>query len=116
MTLFFLWNRYAKKCSEEGKRFYQYRQYCELYNKWCEGNYETTHFDAVITQKIEVDFAGQTFSMTDPLTGEILPIVVFVAVLPYSQYIYAEGTLSAKDPQWIDGIIMHWITLVAFLH
>ncbi len=102
MTLMFLWNRYKKKCEEEGTRFYQYSQYCELYNKWCEENYEAAHFDAVIAQKMEVDFAGQTFSMTDPLTGEILTIVVFVAVLPYSQYIYAEGMLSTKEPQWID--------------
>ena len=61
-------------------------QYCELYNKWCEENYETAHFDAVIAQKMEVDFAGQTFSMTEPLTGEIMTIVVFVAILPYSQW------------------------------
>ena len=40
--------------------------------------------------------------MTDPLTGEILPIVVFVAILPYSQYIYAEGMLLTKEPQWIE--------------
>lgn len=102
MTLMFLWNRYKKKCEEEGNRFYQYSQYCELYNKWCEENYETAHFDAVIAQKMEVDFAGQTFPMTDPLTGEIMTIVVFVAILPYSQYIYAEGMLSTKEPQWID--------------
>ena len=70
-----LWNRYSKKCAEEGKRFYQYRQYCELYNKWCDENYETVHFDVMIAQKMEVDFAGKTFDMTDPLTGEILPIV-----------------------------------------
>lgn len=102
MTLVFLWNKYSKKCTEEGKRFYQYRQYCELYNKWCEENYETAHFDAVIAQKMEVDFAGQTFTMVDPVTGEIMTIVVFVAILPYSQYIYAEGMLSTKEPQWID--------------
>ena len=102
MTLVFLWNRYSKKCTEEGKRFYQYRQYCELYNKWCEENCETAHFDAVIAQKMEVDFAGQTFTMVDPVTGEIMTIVVFVAILPYSQYIYAEGMLSTKEPQWID--------------
>ena len=82
MTLMFLWNRYKKKCEEEGARFYQYSQYCELYNKWCEENYETAHFDAIIAQKMEVDFAGQTFSTTDPLTGEIMTIVVFVAILP----------------------------------
>lgn len=102
MTLMFLWNRYKKKCEEEGSRFYQYSQYCELYNKWCEENYETAHFDAVIAQKMEVDFAGQTFTMADPVTGEIMTIVVFVAILPYSQYIYAEGMLSTKEPQWID--------------
>lgn len=102
MTLMFLWNRYKKKCEEEGARFYQYSQYCELYNKWCAENYETAHFDAVIAQKMEVDFAGQTFSMTDPLTGEIMTIVVFVAILPYSQYIYAEGMLSTKEAQWIE--------------
>ena len=36
------------------------------------------------------------------LTGEIIPIVVFVAVLPYSQYIYAEGMTSVAEPQWIE--------------
>ncbi len=40
--------------------------------------------------------------MTDSLTGEIVTIVVFVAVLPYSQFIYAEGMLSTKEPQWIE--------------
>lgn len=102
MTLVFLWNRYVKKCAAEGKRYYQYRQYCELYNRWCEENYETAHFNAVIAQKMEVDFAGKTFSVTDPLTGEIRTVVVFVAILPYSQYIYAEGMLSTKEPQWIE--------------
>ena len=52
-------------------------------------------------EKMEVDFAGKTFEVTDPLTGEIYSVVVFVAILPYSQYIYAEGMLSAKEPQWI---------------
>ena len=28
---------------------------------------------------------------------------MFVAILPYSQYIYAEGMLSTKEPQWIDA-------------
>lgn len=102
MTLVFLWNRYKQKCEAEEKRFYQYSQFCERYARWCEDNYETAHFDAVIGQKMEVDFAGQTFKMTDSLTGEILTIVVFVAILPYSQYIYAEGMLSTKEPQWID--------------
>ena len=101
MTLVVLWNRYSKKCRDSGLKFYSYRQFCENYTKWCEENKETLHFNAVIGQKMEVDFAGKTFQMVDHLTGEVVKIVVFVAVLPYSQLIYAEGMVSTKEPQWI---------------
>ena len=102
MTLVYLWNRYKNRCESEDKKYYQYRQFCDLYSKWCEENYETLHIQAVIGQKMEVDFAGQTFNLIDKLTGEITTIVVFVAILPYSQYVYAEGMISTKEPQWIE--------------
>ena len=102
MTLVFLWGRYKNQCNVEGKKFYSYRQFCDLYLQWCEENAESLHLNAVIGQKIEVDFAGKTFDLIDRLTGEIITIVVFVAVLPYSQYIYAEGMVSTKEPQWIE--------------
>jgi transposase len=101
MTLNVLWNRYKKKCRDAGTKFYSYRQFCENYTKWCNENKESLHFNAVSGQKMEVDFAGQTFRMVDHLTGELMEIVVFVAVLPYSQLIYAEGMISTKEPQWI---------------
>ena len=102
MTLVYLWNRYVRRCRDEEKKFYQYRQFCELYARWCDENYETSHFNAIIGQTMEVDFAGKTFELIDKFTGEIVPIIVFVAVLPYSQYIYAEGMISTKEPQWIE--------------
>jgi transposase len=102
MTLQICWSRYVKRCTAEQKKFYQYRQFCDLFGKWCDENYETSHFNAIIGQTMEVDFAGKTFELTDKFTGEIVPIVVFVAVLPYSQYIYAEGMVSTKEPQWIE--------------
>ena len=102
MTLVFLWGRYKNRCTAEDKKFYSYRQFCELFQRWCDDNAESLHLNAVIGQKIEVDFAGKTFEMTDRLSGEVYTIVVFVAVLPYSQYIYAEGMLSTKEPEWIE--------------
>ena len=102
MTLQVCWDRYVKRCKAEEKKPYQYRQFCELYCKWCEENYETAHFTAVIAQTMEVDFAGKTFDLINRLTGEITPIVVFVAILPYFQYIYAEGMESTKEMQWIE--------------
>ena len=101
MTLVYLWNRYAQRCREEGTQPYQYRQFCKRYASWCAENKQTMHFTAVPGQKMEVDFAGKTFQFVDHLTGEQMDIVVFVAVLPYSQYIYAEGMVSTKEPQWI---------------
>lgn len=101
MTLVYLWNRYRKECLAKEAKPYQYRQFCERYAKWCEENYETIHIQAVIGQKMEVDFAGKTFNLIDKLTGETTPVVVFVAILPYSQYIYAEGMISTREPQWI---------------
>ena len=102
MTLQVCWGRYVKRCKVEEKKPYQYRQFCELFGKWCEENYETAHFTAVIAQTMEVDFAGKTFDLINRLTGEIAPIVVFVAILPYSQYIYAKGMESTKEMQWIE--------------
>lgn len=102
MTLFYLWSQYAKQCKTDGLHFYQYRQYCSLYSSWCEENYETLHLNSVSAQKMEVDFAGHTFRLEDKITGEVSDIVVFVAVLPYSQYVYAEGMSSTKEPMWID--------------
>lgn len=103
MTLIYQWNRYKKKCEKDNLKYYSYRQFCERYGIWCNDNEEDAHFSHVIAQIMEVDFAGKTFEMIDRLTGEIMDIVVFVAVLPYSQMIYAEGMVSTKEPQWIQA-------------
>ena len=101
MTLIYQWNRYKKKCEVDNLKFYSYRQFCERYGYWCDENDETAHFTPIIAQTMEVDFAGKTFELTERITGEVQTIVVFVAVLPYSQMIYAEGMLSTKEAQWI---------------
>ena len=102
MTLTYQWNRYKKACEAERSKAYSYRQFCDKYSHWCEDNDEAAHNNPISGQTMEVDFAGKTFRMIDRLTGEICTIVVFVAILPYSQYIYAEGMLSTKEPQWIE--------------
>ena len=101
MTLVYQWNRYRNACAVSQAKSYSYRQFCKRYARWCDDNEVDAHFAAVIAQTMEVDFAGQTFQLVSRLTGEISDIVVFVAVLPYSQYIYAEGMTSTKEPQWI---------------
>lgn len=103
MTLIYQWNRYMMQCTASELKYYSYRQFCSRYTEWCKDNMTDAHFNAAIGQNMEVDFAGKTFVMVSPLTGEVIPIVVFVAILPYSQYIYAEGMVSTKEPQWIQA-------------
>ena len=67
MTLVYLWNRYMKICEAEGRKGYQYRQFCKQYSRWCETNKESMHITAVSGQKMEVDFAGKTFQMVEHL-------------------------------------------------
>ncbi len=40
MTLVYLWGKYNKQCISEEKKPYQYRQFCDLYARWCEENYD----------------------------------------------------------------------------
>ncbi|MGN1210440.1 MAG: IS21 family transposase [Candidatus Cryptobacteroides sp.] len=101
MTLVYLWKRYEMKCVADSTKAYQYRQFCRLYYEWCERNNLVLHQTAVIGDRMEVDFAGKTFFLTDPESGENEEVVVFVAVLPYSQYTFAEGMTSTKEREWI---------------
>jgi transposase len=40
---------------------------------------------------MEVDWAESTLILQNLATGEKIPVYVFIATLPYSQYIYVEG-------------------------
>lgn len=102
MTLLYQWGRYKSSCVASGDKPYSYRQFCALYSNWCEANGKSAHFEHVPGREMEVDFAGKTFRIVDSVDGTIGDIVVFVAVLPCSQYIYAEGMTSTKEPQWIE--------------
>lgn len=102
MTLVYLWGKYDRECENSGLKAYSYRQYCTLFSKWCEQNDMAFTMPVYSGQSMEVDFAGNTFEMTDRLTGDVLTIVVFVAILPYSNRTYAEGMISTKEPQWIE--------------
>lgn len=50
---------------------------------------------------MEVDWAGQTACLTDADTGESIEAHVFVSVLPYSGYAYAEAFPSMEQGSWI---------------
>lgn len=48
-----------------------------------------------------MDWAGDPAHIIDPDTGEIINAYVFVGVMTYSQYAYAEAFIDEKQPAWI---------------
>jgi transposase len=61
------------------------------------------HVDHKPGDTMQVDWAGQTGGIIDTDTGKIIPVYLFVAVLPYSGYAYTEGFLDMKQEAWINA-------------
>ena len=99
VTLQLLWDEY-KQNNPDG---YQYSQFCRLYHQWAEKLDPCLHQEYRAGEKLFVDYAGQTMEITDPETGEIHPVQIFVATLGASNYTFAEATLSQNLPSWIQS-------------
>lgn len=86
VTLSLLWNEYCIECSTISKIPLSYSQYCRLYRKYAHTTKATMHISRKPGEQLEVDWAGQTATIIDNVTGEIIPAYVFVAVLSSSGY------------------------------
>ena len=50
---------------------------------------------------MQVDWAGNTLDIYDPVTGDVSKAYLFVAVLPCSCYAYAEACDDMKLENWL---------------
>ena len=97
LTLQLIWQE-KRESDPDG---YGYSRFCELYRLWLK------KLDLVLRQtyrageKTFVDYAGATIPIHDPVTGEIHPAAVFVAVLGASSYTFAEATAGQDLWSWI---------------
>jgi transposase len=53
------------------------------------------------SERMFMDFSGDTVPITDPETGEVWNAQVFVSVLGASGYLYAEATRSQDLASWL---------------
>ncbi|WP_245976688.1 IS21 family transposase [Oceanobacillus arenosus] len=86
VTLSLLWDEYSLQCRETDEIPYSYRQFCRFYNEYARKTKATMH-------------------LTNNLTGEDIPVYIFVSALPCSQYAYVEGFLSMDVESWITAHI-----------
>lgn len=80
---------------------YGYTQFCEYYRRWLNARGLTMRQEHKAGEKLFVDYSGKKPCITDPTTGEVTEVELFVAVLGASNYTYAEATLTQKIPDWI---------------
>jgi transposase len=103
VTLELLWQEYREAHPDSG---YGYSRFCDLYASW------RGQLDLVMRQehrggeKLFVDWAGIGIDVTDPATGTVTTLPVFVAALGASSFTYAEACESEETESWI-GAHMH---------
>jgi transposase len=97
VTLGRLWQEY-KAAHPTG---YHYRWFCQQYQGWAATVDLVMRQDHRAGEKLFVEYAGQTVPLQDPVSGEVRPAQIFVAVLGASSYTYAEATWSQSLPDWI---------------
>ena len=71
-------------------------QFGDKYRAWARITKATMRIHHKPGDAMQVDWAGDTLSVYDSVTGEITPAYLFIAVLPCSCYIYAEATSDMK--------------------
>jgi transposase len=101
VTLTLLWSEYCEACYAEGSTPYMSTQFCDNYRKWARATKATMRIKHKPGNAIMVDWAGSTFDIHDPITGEIIEAYLFVSVLPCSWYSYVEPCLDMKSESWI---------------
>ena len=97
VTKFLLWQEY-RALNPEG---YNYSWFCDHYRRWLGTRDLSMRQHHRAGEKLFIDYAGQTISITDTRTGEVTQAQIFVAVLGASNYTFAEATASQSLPDWI---------------
>lgn len=100
VTLNLLWLEYVEKCRLSGDVPYQSTQFNKYYGEYVAKHSATMHLNHKPGEIMQVDWAGDTAEVIDNITGEILDVYMFVAVLPYSGYGYVEGFFSMNQECW----------------
>jgi transposase len=97
VTLQLLWEEYKA----EESNAYSYSQFCYHYQVWKEASEISMHMEHKSGDKMYVDFTGKKLQVIDRVTGEIIPVEVFVAVLGASQLTYVEAVEDQKKERFI---------------
>ena len=107
VTMALLWEEY-RAAHPDG---FGYSWFCENYAAFKSRLRPSMRQSHAAGEKVFVDFAGDTIDVVDPVTGEVRPMKLFVAVMGASNYIFAQARPSEQIADWIGA----HVDLLAFL-
>lgn len=91
-TFLFHYQQYVAQARDP----YSYTQFLEHYRRKYAGGKGSMKLDHEAGHEMFIDFAGKKLHLINKETGELIPVEVFVAILPHSQYTYVEACMSQK--------------------
>jgi transposase len=80
---------------------YRYTAFCGRYSEWLKKQRLSMRQTHLAGDKAFVDYSGKKPRIVDALTGEVIQVELFVAVLGASNYTYAEATFTQQLSDWI---------------
>jgi len=78
-----------------------YSTFTRKYNSYTVKKNYTSSIKHRPGETVEVDWSGPAMYYTDPDTGKKVTAYLFVAALPYSQYVYVEARESMSENEWL---------------
>ena len=97
VTRYLLWEEYRRQYPNG----MQYATFTTHYRRWKVSTGLSMRQIHTAGEKLFVDYAGLTLSITDPSTGVVHPGQVFVATLGASDYTYVEVTRTQSSDDWL---------------
>lgn len=82
--------------TQRAKQPYGYTQFMEHYRRKYSKTKGSMKLEHKAGNEMFIDYAGKKLHIVEKDTGEIVPVEVFVAILPNSQYSYVEACRSQK--------------------
>lgn len=95
-----LWKRYITYHTDG----YGSSQFNYHLNHWLNRKKISGKLNHAYGEKLFVDYTGKKLHIADKITGEVIEVEVFVAILPASHYLYVEATLSQQKEDFINSI------------
>ena len=105
ITIQFLFEEYCKEAVSRGVEPMSRTTFYDSYDAWCSMNAFVAHTQRTPGMRMEIDYAGDALLVTDPGTGEKKKCYLFLTVLSYSKYTYAEAVENLGKKDFLQAVI-----------